>query len=389
MKTTLRLMIALLLVPGLSACGFLGGIFAGDDEGPQPAPLVDFRSEARIKTAWSTGVGDGVGEKYIKLKPAIDEDRIFAADVTGLVVAVNRHSGKRIWKRKLKEPISGGVGAGFGYLFVGTKEGKVIALSQDDGSRVWQANVSSEILSVPQTNGDVLVVQTLDEKIYGIDHDTGEQRWFYESILPALTLRGTSTPTLTSNLAVVGLANGKVVALHADTGRTIWEKRISVPQGRSELERMTDVDGDPLLQGDVVYATSFHGKASAIELNTARIRWQKDISSFLGPDEGFGNVYIVDTSDNIYALDETTGNSVWKQSDLDHRKITAPIAFGNYLVVGDFEGYIHVLSQVDGHFVARKKIDGDGIRSTMVAQGDLLYVYGNSGKVAALRVDAK
>ncbi|MCF7980514.1 MAG: outer membrane protein assembly factor BamB [Pseudomonadales bacterium] len=389
MKAMLRLTIALLLVSSVTACGFLGGIIADDDEGPKPAPLVNFDAELKIKTVWSTGVGDGVGEKYIKLVPAVDEGKVFIADVNGQVMALNRETGKSIWRVKLREPVSGGVGVGFGYLFLGTKDGKVIALNQTDGSRAWQANLSSEILSVPKTNGNIVVVQTLDEKIYGLDQASGEQRWFYESILPALTLRGSSSPIVSGNVVVVGLANGKVVALDSASGRAAWEKRLSVPRGRSELERMTDVDGDLLLQGDMVYATSFQGKTSAIELNTARVRWQKEISSFLGPDEGFGNLYVVDTDDEIYALDQKTGDNVWKQSDLNHRQITAPTTFGNYLVVGDFEGYVHFMSQVDGHFVARKKIDGDGIRSTMVARKDMLYIYGNSGKIVALKVNLK
>lgn len=389
MRQIWRLLAILLMVSGVSGCGALSGIFASDDTGPRPAELVDFDRELRIKSVWSTSIGKGVGEKYIKLKPAVDDGKVFVADVTGQVVAVNADSGKRLWRAKLREPVSGGVGAGFGYLFLGTKDGKVMALSQADGSVLWQTNVSSEILSVPKSNGSIVVVQTLDEKIYGLDQETGEQRWFYESILPALTLRGTSSPVLTANMALVGLANGKVAALHADTGRTLWEHRISVPQGRSELERMTDVDGDLLLQGDMLYTTSFHGKVSAIEIGTARIRWQKEISSFLGPDEGFGNLYMIDTDDNLYALDVNSGDSVWRQNDLTHRQLTAPVTFGNYLVVGDFEGYLHFMSQLDGHFVGRKKIDGDGIRSTMVAQGDRLYVYGNSGKVVALKAVEK
>lgn len=388
MKAMWRLIIAVMFMPALSACGFLGGMFEGDDEGPKPAELVDLDAELKIRQLWSSGIGDGVGEKFIKFRPAIEEETVYMVDVNGLLSAVDRGNGKKRWKRKLKEAISGGVGSGFGYLFLGTRDGRVIALSDKDGSEVWQANVSSEILSVPQTNGNVVLVQTSDEKIYAFDHETGAQRWFYESILPALTLRGNSNPTLTANVALVGLANGKLLALHADTGRELWEKRISVPQGRSELERMTDVDGDPLLQGEMVFATSFHGNVSAIELNTARLRWQKEISSYVGPDEGFGNLYVVDTDDHIHALDIKTGNSVWKQAQLDRRQLGAPVTFGNYLAVADFEGYLHVMSQLDGHFMARKKIDGEGVAS-IVAQGEVLYLYGNSGKVVSLKVVEK
>jgi len=389
MRTAWRIVTVLMLVGGLSGCGALSGIFASDDGGPRPAELIDFDSELRIKPVWSTRIGKGVGENYIKLQPAVDDGKVFAVDINGQLVALSAETGTRLWRVQLKEEISGGVGAGFGYLFLGTKEGKVMALSQIDGAIVWQHHVSSEILSAPTSNGDIVVVQTLDEKVYGLDHDTGEQEWFYESVLPTLTLRGTSSPVLAGNMALVGLASGKVVALHTDSGRVLWEHRIALPQGRSELERMTDIDGDLLQQGGMLYATSFQGKVTAIEISTARIRWQKDISSFLGPDEGFGNLYLVDTNDHLYALDINSGDIVWRQNNLFLRQLTPPVTFGNYLVVGDYAGYLHVVSQLDGHFMGRKKIDGDGIRSTMVAQGDRLYVYGNSGKVIALEIIEK
>lgn len=385
-KKWLKISLVSLAMAGTSACGIMG-IFGGDDEGPQPAELVKFKQEARINTAWSSGVGKGTNGQLIRMVPAIEGQRIYAADINGEVWAFDRLTGKRTWQTALKTRLSSGVGSGFGLLLVGTTDGEVIALNETDGSIAWRANLSSEVLSVPQSNGDIVLVQTLDDKVFALEQDTGEQRWLYESIIPALTLRGSSSPILSNNVAVVGLANGKVVALNPDSGQMVWEHRISTPQGRSELERMTDVDGDLLLVGDTVYATSLNGNVAAIEVATARIRWQKEISSYHGVDEGFSNIYLANDTDEIIALEQSSGNSAWIQGALDHRKISAPVTFGNYVVVGDFEGYLHVLSQIDGRFVSRKKLDGDGLSSGMVARGDLLYVYGNSGKLHALRIN--
>ena len=278
------------------------------------------------------------------------------------------------------------MGAGFGLIFVGTQNGHLQALSKTDGSPVWRVAVSSEILSAPQTNASHVVVQTLDEKIYAFDHDTGERRWQYESNTSALSLRGTSTPILTPELAFIGLGNGQVIALQADTGSLIWKQRATVPQGRSEFERMTDVDGELLLAGDTLYATSFQGFVVALNASTGRPLWRRPMSSFHGPDEALGNIYISAADDHVHAIDQGSSEEAWVQKSLEHRTITAPTTFANYLAVADGEGYLHLMSQIDGQFVARKKIDGDGVRSALVSKGSVLYVYGNSGKLVALKV---
>ena len=385
MRSLLRRMFVISLVGTISACSGLGGT-TDDEENGGPAPLPDFETTLKLDKVWSYR-GDGAGEYFIKLLPAVESSHIFVTDISGKVTALNSQTGKTEWHTKLKEDVTSGIGAGFGKLFLGTRRGKIIALNQEDGSSSWSAVLSSEILSVPSSNGKVVVVHAANEKIYGLDHKTGEQLWSYESVLPSLTLRGTANPATTNNIALVGLANGKLVALDIDSGRVLWDKRISVPQGRSELDRMTDIDGDPLLAADMVYVTALHGKVSAIELSSSRVKWQNDLSSFQGVDEGLANIYVVDTSGHIHALDQNTGNTVWKQSDLAHRGLTAPATMGNYLVVGDSEGYLHLLSQIDGQFLARKRVDSEGILSKPLTAGGLLYVLGNSGRLSAYRIN--
>lgn len=366
----------------LSGCA----LFSKDDKGPEPTALVKFDEQVKLVKQWSAKIGSGVGERYLELTPAIDGKFIYAADGQGVVASFDRKTGKRQWRVKLKEELSGGVGAGFGLVFLGTQDGYLLALNQADGSQVWRKAVSSEILSAPKTNASLVVVQTLDEKIYAFDHDSGERRWQYESNTPALSLRGTSSPILTSELAIVGLGNGQVVALQADTGSLIWKQRATVPQGRSEFERMTDVDGDLLLAGNILYATSFQGFVVAMDVSTGRPLWRKPMSSFHGPDEALGNLYISAANDYVHAIDQSNSEEAWVQKSLERRALTAPTTFANYLAVADGEGYLHLLAQGNGQFVGRKKIDGDGVRTKLLTKGNLLYVYGNSGKLIALKV---
>lgn len=384
MKSLKRLLVVISLLSMVSGCA----LFSNDEVvGPEPSALVKFKAQASLEKQWSVKVGSGVGDSYTKLTPAIDGSMIYAADAKGVVAAFDRNTGKRQWQVSLKEQLSGGVGAGFGVVLVGTGGGHLVALSQTDGSQLWRATVSSEILSAPKTNASTVVVQTLDEKIYGFDHVTGEQRWQYESSAATLSLRGTSSPVVTSEVAIMGMGNGQIIALNPETGALLWKQRASVPQGRSEFERMTDVDGDLLLAGDILYATSFQGFVVALSASTGRPLWRRELSSFHGPDEGLGNLYISDASDQLQALNQSNNELVWSQKALKNRQITAPVTFANYVAVADGQGYLHVLSQRDGSFVARKKIDSDGVSVSLLAKGKTLYVFGNSGKLVALSVE--
>ncbi len=383
MNAALKAALVTFLVLLLSACGMFGGK-KGSEKAPEP--LYDFFEERKLTTTWSIRVGDGSGETYLRLMPVIDGGLLFAVDASGKTVAVDKLTGKQVWKRKLKALVSGGVGAGFDRIFIATTNGEVVALDQQ-GIEVWRANVTSEVVAAPQTNGQIVAVQTLDEKIYAFEHETGEHRWTYESILPKLTLRGTSTPVVATDYILAGFASGKIVALNPETGRAYWEKRLASPQGRSELDRMIDVDGTPVVFDGIIYATSFQGNTAAIDLRSSKVLWQKKISSFLNPDEGLEHLYVVDDQDFVHALDKTNGETVWRQESFQYRGLTAPVVYGNYLVFGDSQGYLHVVSQSDGHFVARRRIDKEGLRSNPVSSGGFLYVYGNSGRLVALTLD--
>ncbi|MWV11552.1 outer membrane protein assembly factor BamB [Pseudomonas sp. R-28-1W-6] len=351
-----------------------------------PAELPEFQEEVELQSQWSRSIGDGQGELYNLLTPAVDGERLFAADAEGIVMALDRLNGDVFWKVDLELPVSGGVGAGYGLVLVGTLKGEVIALDASSGEERWRARVSSEVLSAPATNGDVVVVQTQDDRLIGLDASTGEQRWIYENSPAVLTLRGTSSPVVTNRLAIAGLSTGKVIALDIQRGIPVWEQRVAVPQGRSELERVVDIDGSLLLSGGTLYVVTYQGKVAGIDIESGRQLWQREASSYVGLAQGFGNVYVSQAGGSVESIDERSTSALWNNDALARRQLSAPEVFSSYVAVGDLEGYLHLLSQVDGHFVGREKIDGDGLRARPLVVGDWIYAYGNSGKLVALTI---
>jgi outer membrane protein assembly factor BamB len=348
-----------------------------------PAELTDFKEEVRLEKQWSRSVGDGQGDLYNLLEPAVDGQTIYAASAEGRVMAIQRESGEVLWKKDLDLPVSGAVGVGNGMVLLGTLRGDVIALDAGTGEQKWRSKVSSEVLAAPATNGDVVVVQTQDDKLIGFDASSGNQRWIYEGTVPVLTLRGTGAPLIAGRLALAGLASGKVVAVDVERGLPAWETRVAIPQGRSELDRVVDIDGGLLLIDNVLYVASYQGRAAALDVSSGRVLWQREASSYVGVAEGTGSVFISQASGTVESLDSRGSSSLWSNDALARRQLSAPAVLSSNVVVGDLEGYVHLLSQVDGRFVGREKVDGDGVRVRPLVVGNWMYVFGNSGKLVA------
>ncbi|MDZ4338014.1 MAG: outer membrane protein assembly factor BamB [Gammaproteobacteria bacterium HGW-Gammaproteobacteria-13] len=351
-----------------------------------PADLPKFEEEVSLQKQWSRSIGDGQGESFNMLVPAIDGEQIYAADVEGLVVAMDRMTGKVIWKADLELPVSGAVGAGYGLVVVGTLKGEIVALDTASGEEKWRARVTSEVLAPPALNGDVVLVQTQDDRLIALDMNTGEQRWIFENTPAVLTLRGTGSPVLTNRLAIAGLSTGKVIALDAQRGIPVWEQRVAIPQGRSELDRVVDIDGGLLLSAGTLYAVSYQGRVAALELESGRILWQREASSSVGVAQGYGSVYVSLASGTVEGIDERSASALWSNDALARRQLSAPEVFSSYIAFGDLEGYLHLVSQVDGRFVGRTRIDSDGLRARPLVVGDWLYAYGNGGNLVALTI---
>jgi len=369
----------------LSGCETITDFFTMDDEeDPQaPAELIDFEEQLDVRKLWSVSVGNGQGGGLYRLQPVLDGDTIYVAAANGEVQAVSSETGRTKWKQKLGLELSGGVGHYEDSLFLGGADGEVLRLSTDTGELLWQGSVSGEVLAAPQGDGDVVIVQSYDGRLHGLEFATGEQRWRYDSNVPVLTIRGTSTPILRDGVAYAGFASGRVFAFDADNGATLWEARIAIPQGRSEIERIVDVDGAMALAGTELYVASYQGRISALDIRTGRRIWQRNVSSFYGVSQGFGNVYVAEESGTITAYLRNGQGVRWEQPVLAWRGLSRPIPISSYLAVQDFEGYLHILSQVDGEFLARERPSKEGARADMLAAGTVLYVYTNGGKLIA------
>ncbi|MCF7202038.1 outer membrane protein assembly factor BamB [Pseudomonas oligotrophica] len=378
----MRLKIAALLAAAVIAAG----CSSNSSKEPEPAELVKFDAEIQLDKAWSRSIGAGQGETYNLLVPAVYGEQIYAADVKGRVVSLDRTTGKVNWKQDLDVAVSGAVGAGYGLVLVGTLSGEVIALDVSSGEQRWRSRVSSEVLAAPAINGDIVLVQTQDDRLIALEMDTGAQRWSYESAPAVLTLRGTGAPLLTNQLAIAGLSTGKVIALDTRRGLPVWEQRVAIPQGRSELERVVDIDGGLLLSGGTLYVATYQGRAAALDVESGRVLWQRDASTYSGVALGYGSVYLSLADGTVESIDERSTSALWRNESLARRQLSAPAVFSSYVVVGDKEGYVHLLSQVDGRFVARERIDSAGVRARPVVEGDWLYVYGNDGKLVAMTI---
>jgi outer membrane protein assembly factor BamB len=397
------------LLSGCAAFSWIPGI--GDDEDDEektePAELIAFDAEVNVERQWKTKVGKGLGNKYIRLQPLVVADRVVAADAYGVVAAFDRFSGEELWRQQVGEVerrasgldrfmdrsdagfVGGGVGGGDGLVLLGTTRGNVIALALSDGTEEWRTYVGSEIGAQPVAAQGRVFAQTIDGELIALDAKTGEKLWSYSSQVPLLTLRGTSTPVTARDVVFTGFASGKVVALRANNGEPIWEQRVMLPEGRSELERIVDVDAAPLVTANAVFAQAYQGRMMRIMARDGRPRWEADVSSFLNLAEGYGQVYAVEEKDTVTALDQESGEVVWQHDLLARRALTAPLAYSNYLVVGDAQGYVHVMAQRDGRMMGRKKVNGKGIRTPFVLADGTFYVLDNAGGLHAYKITSR
>lgn len=400
----------LLLFSGCSWFSWLpwvDGDKKNDDAALKPAKLTKYDAEVNVRSKWSAGVGKGLGRKYVRIRPAIVADQIFAADGYGRVESFDRFTGKRIWRIELPaesggflnsldvldrtDPsfVSGGVGAGGGKVFIGTTNGELLALSASDGSEMWRQKVDGEVLAPPVTGEGLAFVQTIDGSLMALELESGDIRWEIDNQVPILTLRGTATPVYDGGVVYAGFSNGNLVAVKAENGEPVWEHLVMLPEGRSELDRMVDVDSTPLLDGPMVYAVSYQGNLRGVRRQDGNPLWEVPMSSFLDLDTGYGQIYAVDEDDAVIAIDRQTAEEVWRQDALARRKLSSPVVFSNYIAVTDDEGYLHLLAQSDGRLLGRKKLDGKGVRSRMIYADGILYALGNSGKLQALEVTVR
>lgn len=382
--TPVIILAILVAVFSLSACGS-----KKDDieESGKPLPLENIEArKASFKKLWSRSVGNGQGKRYNQLTLGFESGDVFAASVSGRVVRLTKQ-GKRVWSTKIQDELSAGVGVGSGMALIATRDGIVIALDSESGDELWRKDMRGEVLAAPQAENNRVVVQTYDGRLVGLHRDSGEELWSYITDLPLLTLRGTATPRIIDSIVYTGFANGKVIALDITSGVLVWDKAVALAKGQAEIDRVVDVDASPLVVGNSVYAASFNGNLFAFDRRSGSARWRFETSSYRELAEGFGKVYLVDEKSRMYGLDADDGEQRWEQSALLNRQLGSPVNFNGFLVVADYKGFLHAISQVDGSIVGRTRVDSSGVRVPMRSADQQLYVYSDDGKLAAYRLE--
>ena len=373
--------LALLLVPALlMACS--------DAPIREPAELADLESPAvKPRVVWDASPGAGGDDLHTRLRLAVEPDLVLTADVGGDVFALSPQDGRRLWQAETGARLVSGPTVAGALVLVGTLDAEVIALKRSDGSVAWRVPVSSEVMAPPVGDGRVVIVRCGDGKVFGLNADSGARMWSFDRAVPPLTLRGLSAPLLNGGIAYIGLDNGRLAALRIETGDVLWEEVVAAPSGRSELERIVDVDADPLITRDGVYAVSFGGELAAIGLTDGRVAWRRPIKSYSGVALA-GNVLAVTDEDGVvWALDAQSGAAAWKQEGLKHRRLSPPLVVGEYVVVADYEGYLHWLAPADGRIVGRVRAVGEHVTAPPVEHDGRLYVLDDSGEVAAVTVN--
>jgi len=400
MKLMRRCLVIAAVTVGMAGCSWFGG----DDEPEEikPNPLPSINQEVKVDVIWSRRVGKGAGDRAVRIRPAIEGGRIFAATADGSVKALTTDTGREIWEVQVKrlyskeeladaftkdlDVLTGGVGAGGDIIVVGSASGDIIALNQSDGSFAWKVAASSEVLAAPQIDDGLVFVQTIDGKVTAYDAIDGEQRWVYTMTTPPLTLRGTATPIVEDEVVIAAFANGRVAFLDRERGLAAYDQRVAVSQGSTDLERLVDIDGAMQIIDGRLYVASFQGRVVAIDVASGRMVWAEELSSIAGLGAGFGNVYVARADSQVTAYNADNGREIWNVDALLHRDITSPVTVGSYLVFTDFEGYAHVMAQSDGRFVGRRKIDGNGVKAGVVESGGRLYALTDSGTLAAVEI---
>ncbi len=384
----------------------LAGCHSFKKENVQPPTTLakDFKPTVQVTRVWRSSIGDGAGDSGVRLRPAVVDGVLYADSTDGKLAALDASTGKTIWSKssrthgwfgwgdaKRKDALyAGGPAVAGDLLAVGTLDGHVYGVNAKDGSPRWEAELKSEVLATPVIVGDLVVVRTSDGRIYGLDSSSGSRRWVYDQgNVPLLSLRGNGPMLTASGVLFFGSDDGKLVALRLDNGSKLWEQKLSGGEGRTEIDRLDDVDGAILLDGTTLYAAAYHGKLMAVDGPSGRPLWSHPFSTFDSLAVSGNAIFGVDDQSQVWAFDKSGGADMWKNAALKYRWVTGPAVQGNYVVVGDLDGYVHWLQTGDGALAARERLSRKAIRAQPLVVGDVVYVEDVEGRIGAYRLTAR
>lgn len=351
-----------------------------------PAELVAFDPTRRVERVWSASVGGDAEIQRLGLGLGLNSTHVFAAGRGGGVAAFAIATGKQAWRTETRASLSGGTGAGDALVAVGSMDGEVIALDAKTGAERWRVRVGGEVLAAPAVSENIVTVRTVDGRLRGLSATDGREVWLHEQQVPRLSLRGTSRPVISGDLVICGFDNGKVVAVNLADGDLVWESPVTPPRGRTELERLVDIDSAVVISGNDVFTVGFQGRAAMLARDTGQIWWSREASSHRGVGVDDNAVYLASSEGEVVALRRTTGVELWRQNALARRGLSAPAAVENGVAVGDFQGYVHVLDKASGALAGRIPSLDARISQPPLIVGGLAVVITDRGRLAAFRV---
>ncbi|WGZ95960.1 MAG: outer membrane protein assembly factor BamB [Candidatus Thiothrix putei] len=379
---------ALLVAVALSGCSTLSqmtsAVIPAKTENP-PKALKDIKTTAAVRTVWQVSTGSGIGKDYVRIHPNVDENAVLVAGGRS-ASAWNKVNGGRIWQTTLDSDVTGGVNSGEGGVFLGTANGRAIALDRQTGKVRWSSPLGSEVLAVSPAKNGVVVFRTGNGGLHGLSAQDGQILWQQGRKSPTLSLRGTSTPIVVGGMVIAGFDNGAVTAFDMQSGKGLWEVTLSVPRGSSDLDRMTDVDGEMKALGEALFAASYNGRIAGINMRDGSVAWAAPYSSYTGVEADPNGLYTSSDTGDVWKLEPLSGNPVWKLDDLQRRQPTAPALFGQYLVIGDYQGYLHWINTSNGQIAARTQGDKAGYTVAPVKEGNAVYSLGKSGLLSAFSI---
>ncbi|MEP7042300.1 MAG: outer membrane protein assembly factor BamB [Dokdonella sp.] len=397
MKRSLILVVAATVA--LSGCNWLKTLGKKDNVEP-PTPLTEFTPTTQVDRVWNEGIGKGAGDSGARLAPGAGDGRLYAASVDGNVEAFDAATGRTVWQQRLGKRTggwfwwkrgenslrwSGGPTVAGDLVLVGSLDGQLYALSAQDGKERWNVQMTSEVIAPPAFANGLVVVRTNDGRLAGLDATDGARKWVFDQSVPALSLRGNSAPLIANGVVYDGFDNGHVVAIRLQDGVELWSQILSAGEGRTEVERLQDIDGNLVSDGSALFAAGYRGQVAALALDSGRPLWQRDLSSYVGAAVSGNTVVIVDADGNVWAFDRETGVNLWKQDQLKYRWLSAPAIQGKYVAVGDVEGFVHWLTLDEGKFAARERISKKPIEGAPLVVDGTLYVEDVKGHIGAYR----
>ncbi|MCX7898043.1 MAG: outer membrane protein assembly factor BamB [Rhodocyclaceae bacterium] len=370
-----------------AGCGTLGDAvdklnpFSRAGAKAKPSELPSFSARDEVVVRWRYEIGSAGGYVF---SPAVVGKSVFVAARDGTLARVDQ--GREVWRIKGERILSGGVGSDGKLVVVGTPKGEVLAFSADEGRLLWHTRVSSEVLSAPVIVGDLVIVRSNDHRLFGLEASDGKRRWFYQRATPPLSLRSTAGVAATPKAVYMGFPGGKLVAIALNNGAPLWEATVALPRGATELERIADVVGEPVVFGAEVCAVAFQGRLACFDAESGRPLWSRDVSSLTGLAMTERTIYLADDKDRLLAFERISGGSLWKQERLAGRGLGRPLALGRRIAVADQQGYIHILDPFDGDFTARIATEESGIFAPLVPYGDGFLAQTANGGLFALTV---